>query len=177
MVRCRRTDQPHRSGRRFDLVALLREYHLSQCLSVVSRPTLARKVHPAVVWRQSGRLDDGDAGLPSVAVRRLSVCTPDVAAVHALAGDAAHTAVAGRDGHAADCTRCRLEADRYGVAHAANRRVADGLRGPAVLPVVGDRPADSKLAREDARGTIPISVVRTLERGFIAGTAGLSIGL
>src|SRR5439155_25087968 len=101
-----------------------------------------REIHPALVWRKSGRLDHLHAFLPTGAVGRLRLCPPQRAIAQAPpAGRAPSRFAPGRVVVSTDYPGGSVEAAfsrRSGLPYFA---VVIRLRGPALLCALHHWPA------------------------------------
>src|SRR5215212_5172540 len=149
-------------------------HHASFCahdihgsISVVSGTATDWKIHPALVWRGAGCVDDLPAFLPGPFARRLCLRAFFVKAADApTAGDRAPDSVGVVACVAADHAVRKLEGARRRRSEPADSVAADGDDRAAVFRAVLDRPPDAAVVQPDESGCLTVSPLRAFERGL-----------
>ena len=143
-------DAPKPTGDRGVVVLAYAVTIFAQRVFAVPGAAADQQVHFAVVWRQPGRVDRGDAVLSGRVVRRLPVCPPDehlseaAGPVHRASGAAGIRSRA-RDCHANLADRGDETDGGRAVAAVADSDGAGGQRGRALFCTVDHGAAVAKV--------------------------------
>ena len=133
------------------------------------------QIHPAVVWRRTGGLDDLPVVFSDAVAGRVRLCAFHLRPVSAAppGNIASGTARRGAGAVAHHPRRC-LEAGGRRESDPANSGPAGRVHRPAVFRPLGHRSPDATLVQPHQPRRLSLPALRALERRLIAGAGQLS---